>query len=181
MGKREWKGDKISCHFSFHRRLASKCEQPRVKISFIMQHIEEKCKCQGFMGLVAVVTSVSCNHTPCALGGAGRNSAHVCPFSLHLFSCCQALAADHTPSLLCCHPVPSSLPPVINKKWGDASWMDVSGTTPGWAKSALKLAFFVVMGSNSVTFTDGKAQSIPGSKGYRVGKWELLSPKQVGK
>lgn len=99
-----------------------------------------------------------------------------CPFSLHLFSCCQALAADHTPSLLCCSAMPSSLQPVINKKWGDASWMEESGTTPSWAKSALKLAFFVVTGSNSVTFTDGKAQSSAGSKGYWASKWELWSP-----
>lgn len=96
-----------------------------------------------------------------------------CPFSLLLFSYCQALAADHTPSLLCCSSMPSSLRPVINKEWGDASWMEVSGTTPSWAKSALQLAFLVVTGSNSVTLTDGKAQSIAGSKGYWAGKWEL--------
>lgn len=51
--------------------------------------------------------------------------------------------------------------------------MEVSGTTPSWAKSALKLAFFAVTGSNSVTFTDGKAQSSAGSKGYWASKWEL--------
>lgn len=58
----------------------------------------------GFMGLMAVVTCVSCSYTPCEFGGTGSNYYRLCPFSVHLFPRCQALAADHTHLLLCCRP-----------------------------------------------------------------------------
>lgn len=74
------------------------------------------------------------------------------------------------PSLLCCPLEPSSLgfqnnfQLVLEKKSGEASWMAVSGMTPSWAKSAFKLAFFILTVSNSATFTDGVSQSFLGSQ-----------------
>lgn len=55
-----------------------------------------------------------------------------------------------------------NLQPVINKKRGEASWMELSGMTPSWAKPAFKLAFFIKTVSKSAIFTDGMSQSILG-------------------
>lgn len=84
------------------------------------------------------------------------------------FHGCQGLAAASTLSLLRCHLLPSSLglrsnfQLVINTKWGEASWMQVFGGSPSWAKSEFELAFFITTVSNSATFTDGMPQSALG-------------------
>ena len=106
---------------------------------------------------------------------AGSHPCHLYPSSLNLSprlpstGCSQC--SPNTPALPpCCHLMPSALclrsnfQLVINKKRGEASWMEGSGMTPSWAKSAFKLAFFIIIVSNSATFTDGASQSILGSQ-----------------
>lgn len=106
---------------------------------------------------------------------AGTHPCHLYPSSLNLFPWLPSTGCSqhslNTPALIpCCHLMPSTqclrsnFQLVIDKKWGEASWMGGSGTTPSWAKSTFKLAFFIMIVSNSATFTDGASQSILGSQ-----------------
>ena len=97
------------------------------------------------VNLMTVVTSVFCNHIPHELERLAVTHAICTPPPWICFHGCQALVAASTPNapplLPCCHLVPSSLclrsnfQLVINKKREEASWMGISGMTPGWAKS----------------------------------------------
>ena len=94
---------------------------------------------------------------------AGTHPCHLYPSSLNLFpwlpsTGCSQHSLNTPAPLPCFHLMPSTqclrsnFQLVIDKKWGEASWMGGSGTTPSWAKSTFKLAFFIMIVSNSATF-----------------------------
>lgn len=138
---------------------------------------------EDFVPLMTVVTSAFCSHMPCGPGKAGKQS----PVSLasllpELFpgrpstGCSQlSLAAAVLPS----HAkitLQLNFQQVVNKKCGEASWMELPGTSPSWAKPAFKLAFFLTTISNSAIFTDGVSQSLLGSRRRLKGSSGVFNP-----
>lgn len=141
-----------------------------------------KMQSEDFVNLMTVVTSVFCSHMPCGLGKAGRQSPM--PLAPVLPELPPGLPSTGYSQLSLAALLPSHakitlrlrFQQVINKKRGEASWMELPGTTPSWAKPAFKLAFFLTTISNSAIFTDGVSQSLLGSRRLLKGLSGVFNP-----
>lgn len=166
--------------FHFHQRLDLKYEQARVSSPALnVSTYNKKVK----WGLCEFN---DCGHKcflrPHTLWTERLAVAHAIyspPPWICFHGCPVLVAASSPPTVLPSHAkliVRSNFQTVINKKWGEASWMEVSGMTPSWAKSVFKLAFFIMTVSNSAIFTDAVSQSILGSHRLVTGLSGVFNP-----